>query len=276
MKNRNWIIAALMIAAVFAPMNCGCEYVRAGYVGVKVYTLGGDKGSFEVLGVGRHWEGINEDIYLFPTFTQSKVWTADAREDSPIDEHISLQSKEGVIIDADVGMTYAIQADKVVTLFQKYRKDVHQITNVYLRAFVRDALNRYSQLYSTAELYSDAKTKVIEAAEKEVRDIMKDNGIYLERLYWVSALRPPDNITAEINNKVAAIQIAQRKANEVEAARSQAKINELSNSSITEVTLRMKELEIKKIEAERWNGQKPHTIVYGSGSDTRHIHLGKE
>jgi hypothetical protein len=241
-------------------------------VGVKVYTLGGNKGNFEVLGVGRHWEGINEDIYLFPTFTQSKVWTADSREDSPTDEHFTVQSKEGVSIDADVGMTYAIQPDKVVTLFQKYRKDVNQITNTYLRSYVRDALNKYSVLYSTAELYGEAKTKVIEAAEKETREVMKDNGINLERLYWVNSLRPPENITAEINNKVAAVQIAQRKENEVRTAEAQAQINRLNNNSLSNMNVRMKELDIQEKWVARWNGQLPSTMIPGSALPMFNIH----
>lgn len=268
MKKRNSflkVIWAMVFAiAIFAPLNCGCEYVKAGYVGVKVYTLGGQKGDFEVLGVGRHWEGINEDIYMFPTFTQNKVWTADNREDSPTDEHFTIQSKEGIIIDADVGMSYAIERDKVIVLFQKYRKDINQITNTYLRAHIRDALNKYSRTYTAAELYGSGATAVIDKATEDVREVMKDNGVNLEKLYWVSALRFPSNITDEINNKVAAIQIAQRKDNEVKAAEAQAQINRLNNGSLSNMNMKMKELENQAKAIEKWNGALPTTMPPGT------------
>lgn len=268
MKKKNIFLraiwAVIFAVAIFAPLNCGCEYVKAGYVGVKVYTLGGQKGDFQVLGVGRHWEGMYEDIYIFPTYTQSRVWTANIRDDSPIDEHFTLQSKEGVSIDADVGITYSIEPARVVDLFKKYRKDVDTITNTYLRQYIRDGLNKYSTQYTTADLYGDGKTKVIAAAEKEIREIMKENGIVLEKLYWVNSLRPPDNITEEINNKVAAIQIAQRKDNEVKAAEAQAQINRLNNGSLSNMNMRMKELENQSKAIDKWNGQLPGVMPPGT------------
>lgn len=49
-----------------------CAKVEAGYVGVRVNLLGGNKGvDSEVLGVGRYWIGWNQELYLFPTFQQT-------------------------------------------------------------------------------------------------------------------------------------------------------------------------------------------------------------
>ena len=66
-------------------ITTGCSKVEAGYVGVKVYLLGGSKGvDSEVVGVGRYWVGWNEELYKFPTFQQTVVWDAADTKESPV------------------------------------------------------------------------------------------------------------------------------------------------------------------------------------------------
>lgn len=73
MKRYSSLIFVVCIA-LLSSLNMGCSKVEAGHVGVKVYLLGRDKGvDSEVLGVGRYWIGWNEDLYLFPTYQQTKV-----------------------------------------------------------------------------------------------------------------------------------------------------------------------------------------------------------
>ena len=135
----NTLRNAVVVIMAFAALS-GCSKVPAGNVGVKVYLLGGEKGvDSEVLRVGRYWIGINEDLFLFPTFTQNYVWTKDATEGSPTDESITFQTQEGLGVNADIGISYHIDTDKVSLIFQKYRKGVDEITDIYLRNMVRDA-----------------------------------------------------------------------------------------------------------------------------------------
>jgi regulator of protease activity HflC (stomatin/prohibitin superfamily) len=135
---------------------------------------------------------------------------------------------------------------------------------VYLRSYVRDALNQHSSQYTVEDINGKGKTDLIAQAEKSVRDKLVDKGIVLERLYWVNSPRPPTNVIAEINNKVAAVQIAQRKENEVQAAQAQAQINKLNNGSMSTVTIRMKELDNQAKAIDKWNGQLPSTMPPGS------------
>ncbi|WP_219622928.1 SPFH domain-containing protein, partial [Vibrio parahaemolyticus] len=119
----------------------GCSKITAGHVGIKVNLLGGDKGvQAEEVGVGRYWVGVNEELYSFPTFSQNYVWTASETEGSENDESISFQTIEGLAVNADVGITYRIDPTKVSKIFEKYRRGVDEITDVYLRNMVRDAL----------------------------------------------------------------------------------------------------------------------------------------
>jgi len=267
MKNRNIFVkvlwAIVFAVAIMAPLNCGCEYVKAGHVGVKVHTLGSEKGEFETLGVGWQWEGVFEDIYIFPTYTQNKVWTADTRDESPVDESFTFQTSEGLSVSADIGMSYSVDATKVTDLFKTYRKDLKQITDTYIRTYVRDAVNQFSVKYNVEQIYGNGKTDLIAKAEKQVREFLAPKGIIVERLYWVSALRLPENVVEEINNKIAAVQVAQRRENEVESAKAQAKINSLNNNSMSAMTIRMKELDNQAKAIEKWNGQLPQTMPPG-------------
>ncbi len=90
MKNLVFVLLILLLS--FGTV--ACTKVPSGHVGVKVYLLGGSKGvDSEELGVGRYWIGWNQELYLFPTFTQNTVWTADSREGSENDESITFQNK---------------------------------------------------------------------------------------------------------------------------------------------------------------------------------------
>ena len=114
-----------------------CSTVPAGHVGVKVYLLGGSKGvDSEELGVGRYWIGMNEELYLFPTFMQNYVWTKEETEGSPTDESLSFQTADGMTANADIGISYSIDPTKVTAIFQKYRRGVDEITDTFLRNMV--------------------------------------------------------------------------------------------------------------------------------------------
>jgi hypothetical protein len=65
------IVALLLAASAFTLTACDRETVPAGYVGVKVDLYGTEKGvQQQVVGVGRYWLTINEELYKFPTFNQ--------------------------------------------------------------------------------------------------------------------------------------------------------------------------------------------------------------
>lgn len=206
-----------------ALMAFSCSKVPAGHVGVKVYLLGTSKGvESEELGLGRYWIGINEELYLFPTFTQNYVWTKDIAEGSEQDESISFQTIEGLTVNADVGISYHIQADKVSTIFQKYRKGVDEITDIYLRNMVRDALVKASSGLPIESVYGKGKTELITEVESMVKTQVQDIGIEIERIYWIGELRLPETVTRAINAKIEATQKAQQRENEVAQAKAEA------------------------------------------------------
>lgn len=202
-----------MAAAV--GLLAACSKVPAGHVGVKVHLLGGEKGvDTEELGVGRYWVGWNEDLFLFPTFTQNHTWTDNDR--------LSFQTVEGLAVSADVGISYHVNPAKVTSVFQKYRKGIDEITDIYLRNMVRDALVKRASSLGIESVYGAGKASLIEQVQADVAGQTGDIGITIEKIYWFGELGLPETVVGSINSKIQATQMAAQRQNEVAQARAEA------------------------------------------------------
>lgn len=207
------LLAAVSLCAL-AVMG-GCSKVPAGNVGVIVNLYGSEKGvELKEVGTGKYWVGINEELYLFPTFTQTETWTGD--------ETITFQTVEGMKVGGDVGITYAVAPDKVTTLFQKYRAGIDEITNKFLRNMVRDAFNDVASTLPVESVYGAGKADLLTAVEKRVRAQVAPIGINLERIYYASDLALPPQVTNSLNAKIQATQMAEQRRNEVAQAKAEA------------------------------------------------------
>lgn len=214
------LMLVLLVVAVTARVK-----VPAGYGGVVYNLYGGEKGvTGETVGPGKYWLSWNEELYLLPTFTQNYVWTAGEDETSPTDESITFQDREGIQINADVGISYAVQPDKIDVIFQKYRKGVSEITDTYLRNMVRDAINVETSKMDVSEIYGQGKEELMNRVTERVRAQVSEIGIRVEKIYWIGAMRLPQAITEAINAKVEATQKAQQRENDLQTANAQAEI----------------------------------------------------
>lgn len=217
------MIVMVMSLVALSGMTTGCSKVPAGHKGVKVYLLGGNKGvDHEELGVGRYWIGWNEELYLFPTYTQNYVWTKDAAEGSPNDESITFQTVEGMSVNADVGISYHIDPEKVSEIFQKYRKGVDEITDIFLRNMVRDAFVTAASKKPVETVYGSGKADLMKEVEASVKYQVAEIGIIIERIYLIGDMRLPAQVLAALNSKIEATQRAQQRENEVREAEAEA------------------------------------------------------
>ena len=197
-----------------------CSKVPAGYVGVKVYLLGSDKGvDTEVLTPGRHWIGWNEDLYQFPTFTQNFTWEGKGANGG---KSFTFQTVEGMVVSADVGVSYSVMPDKVSTIFQKYRLGIDEITDTYVKNMIRDAIVTEASRIRVESVYGSGKEDLIKAVEKRVRDQIEPVGLNIERIYWVGQFDLPPEVIEKINAKVNADQITSQKVAELEQTRADA------------------------------------------------------
>lgn len=269
----NKLVTMMVLGLLFLT---GCTQVPAGYAGVKVYLLGGPKGvDTEVLGTGRYFIGWNEQIYLFPTFKQNYVWTADSRKGSETDESISFQTKEGMTVSCDLGISYTIDREKVATVFQTYRRGVDEITDTFLHNNVRNAFNELGSTMSVEDVYGEGKAELLKQVTARVRNSVASQGIIVEEVYLINSFRLPDNVVKALNSKIEATQRAQQRENELReaeaeskktvakaegeaaallaTARAQADANIILAKSLTSELV-----ELKRIE--RWNGNVPQVM----------------
>ncbi|AXP07793.1 putative transposase [Sinorhizobium phage phiM6] len=201
----------LAMIGLFGLFLASCDRVPAGNVGVKVDLYGSEKGvSVQELPPGKYWVGINEELFIFPTFSQTYTWQEDNGE------AISFQDKEGMPASADIGITYSIDPTKVTDIFQKYRKGVDEITNTYLRNMVRDALVKRSSNKPLDYLYGPGKSELIENVQGDVTAQVKSLGINIEKIYWVGAIQLPPEIKDRINKKNEVGQITLQRQAEVQ------------------------------------------------------------
>jgi regulator of protease activity HflC (stomatin/prohibitin superfamily) len=200
-----------------------CDNVNAGYVGVKVDKLGSNKGvQTEVVGPGKYWIGINEELFIFPTFTVTDTWGRNTGPKDNPDQSIGFQTIEGLSVKAEVGITFHFDEKKVATIFQKYRRGVEEISDTFLRNLTRDAFVTAASTQSIEYIYGAGKTELMKEVERLVRAEVGDIGIIVENITTVSEFRLPQIVYDAINAKITATQTAQQRQNEVAEAKAAA------------------------------------------------------
>lgn len=270
----------ILVALILA--TAACSKVPAGNVGIKAYLLGGSKGvDTEELGPGRYWIGINEELYLFPTFTQNYTWTKACADGDCTNEELGFQTVEGLAVTADVGISYRIDPARAALIFQKYRKGVDEITDLYLRNMVRDSLVKNASNMPVESVYGAGKTKLIEQVQRDVVAQVSPLGIVVEKVYWVGELRLPEVVAQSINAKIKATQMAQQRQNEVAQAKAEADktIEAARGTAESNLTIARAEAEAIRIKGaalsqnpdilrmtaiEKWNGTLPR--ITGAGA----------
>lgn len=275
-------IAALL---VFIPLFAACSRVPAGYVGVQFNKYGSDKGvQAKPVDPGSYWLGWNEEMYTFPTFMQTYNFTKNKDEGSEQDESLTFQTVEGLSVNADVGVTYSIEPDKVVTLFQTYRKGIDEITHIYIRNMIRDALVNESSTLGIETVYGLGKADLIKKVQADVNAQVAPLGIKIDKIYWIGNLRLPQNVVNAINAKIQATQMAQQRENEVAQAKAEAQKEVATAQGQAQSKLLVAEAEAKAItllgEAsknnpgaaqlkwiEKWDGHLPQ-MVMGQNAST--------
>ena len=268
--------ARIALATVALALLSACDKVPAGNVGVKFYLLGGSKGvDTEILSPGRYHIGINEELYLFPTFTQTYTWTKECIDGDCEDESIKFQDKDGLGAEADIGITYSLNKDKIPDLFQKYRKGIEEITNVYLRRMVQDHFVRAAATRTIEEMYGSGKDKLLKEVLASLREQVEPLGINVENLYSTSAFRLPPAVMGAINAKIQATQVAQQKENELRAAEADAQKQRAAAQGEADARLMLAKAEAESIRIkgdalrenprlvelsaiEKWDGVLPH------------------
>jgi regulator of protease activity HflC (stomatin/prohibitin superfamily) len=207
---------AVVGAFLFLIWLCFFKMISPGYVGVVVDMLGDSKGvETKELHVGMHWIAPWKTVYQFPIFEQNDTWEGDR-------EGFNFQTSEGMAVSADIGITYHLRPESIPLIFQRYRRGMDEITHVFIRNYIRDAINKAASKTSIEDLYS-GKECFFEDVEKHVREDLSPMGIELSRIYLIGRFHFPTNVIAALNSKIEANQRAEQRENELREAEAEAK-----------------------------------------------------
>jgi regulator of protease activity HflC (stomatin/prohibitin superfamily) len=236
--------------------------ISPGQVGVIVNLLGNEKGvEPETMGVGINFTAPWKNVYVFPTYDQNHVW-----------EDIKFQTQEGLHVSSSIGITFSLEGDKIPILFAKYRKGIEEITDIFIKNNVRDAINVVASKMKVEDLYGEKKEEFFYNVKKILSEELIQIGFNIHKVYIIGNFDVPSLVTEALNRKIEAIQRAEQRENELREAEAEAKkqiakakgeaqskivaatadaeANEKLSKSITKKLIQLKFLE-------KWNGILP-------------------
>lgn len=191
------------------------KMISPGHVGIVVDLFGEDRGTQpKELRVGMHWIAPWKKVFTFPTFEQNHVWDEE--------KSFTFQTGEGLNVNADMGVSYHLQEDKIHLLFCKYRRGIAEITDIFIRNYARDAINKVASKMKVEELYGTEKEGFVDAVQGMLRRDLEPLGIVIDRLYLIGTLHFPKQVVDALNSKIEATQRAQQRENELREAKAQA------------------------------------------------------
>ena len=131
-----------LLGLVVAMSVTSCTTADSSEVALVVDQIGNDKGipNIEMASGFIFYFPPTQDVYMYPTSVQHKVWTASVDEDSPTDEHIDVTSADGATFGLDVAINLQLERSAAPTLFTKYRVDMDELINTRVRNIVRKEL----------------------------------------------------------------------------------------------------------------------------------------
>lgn len=216
MSEKTFVLIASFFITLFLAWAFLFKMISPGYVGVVVDLLGDSKGvETKELHVGMHVIAPWKTVYQFPIFEQNHTWEGR--------DAFNFQTSEGLAITADIGITYHIRPDSIPTIFAKYRRGMDEITDTFIRNFVRDAINKAASKMKIEDLYGESKEEFFDIVQTQVKKELHDIGFEISRIYLIGRFHFPESVVVALNQKIEAIQRAQQRENELREAEAEAK-----------------------------------------------------
>lgn len=240
--------------------------VDSAEIGIKFYKYSSDeskKGGVE--GTCRGWVLYNKyttDIFRYPLFIQRKNYNP-----------FIVTARDASIFTMDPQIAYRIDPDKVCHIFVKYRKDIKDLEEGYIRTCIYEAYRTCANKYDSDYLMSHRAEFENDVLNRLEKSLMREGFIVEE---FTSAMTPPESLARNINEKNAAVQAALKAENQVKEAEANAKIKIAEAKGEAEAKRIYAEAEananeivarsltpnlIKKLWIEKWNGVMPRTTT---------------
>lgn len=223
MKNFKNVVIGLSIFGMTSLSGCGVAKIDPGAVGVKVNTVGSERGvSGDMVSPGWvFYNPLTTNIFEYPTINQNIVWTKDKNEGSPDNDEQTFSSSEGTEVRTDTFMSGHFVTGKIPYIVKKYRINSEQYVNTIVRSAMRQAYNEEGAKIPVIGIIGQQKAILA----KNVRDNMNRqlSGEYIvEKLDIIHKPRVDISIERAINNSIVATQNAIAAENQKKVVQAQA------------------------------------------------------
>lgn len=196
----------LLLLGLLAVGMTSCTTADSSEVALVVDQIGNDKGvpNIQMESGFIFYFPPTQDVFMYPTSIQHKVWTAAEDEDSPTDEHIDVTSSDGATFGLDVSINFQLDRTKAADIFRKYRVDMDELTNTRIRTIVRKELLDNSVSFASDSLLQHRNLYEIEVTKSLTKSLAKE-GFILNNIA-VLKMEVPKSYRDAINLKIKVIQ----------------------------------------------------------------------
>jgi len=269
-------IIGILLAAII--LN-SCERIDAGHVGVKVNLYGNGKGVDDITECTGtvFYNPLSTRVYEFPTFVRHKEYNGE--------NSFSVNSKDGSEFHVSPIVNYSVRREKVPYIFAKYRKELDEIEEGFLKTAVYEAFRIVANSYN-ADLLISSRQEFDFRVKKALQDQLSEEGFIVGQ--FTSNLDYPATFKKAIEAKNNAVQSALMAENRVKQAEAEAKIKMATatgnaEAMLTEVRAKAEANKLEQVTLtpmllqkqwiEKWDGALPSTQL-GAGANMMY-NLGK-
>lgn len=198
-------IVGIISVLMFAMFTFGNFHtVKPGEVGIIVDQMGGDKGiaNAKILSDGWTFTGPTEKMIKYYTRVEIKRYTADKRDDSPVNQRFTFTSKEGMKIGSDMTLRYRVDPSKVNLIYARYKKNVRDMAESDIWNTIGDLLVKHSTTMKIEDWIAGGKIGMLASVESDLREAYLPYGIIIEKLAWFGDPELPGKVVDAINVRI--------------------------------------------------------------------------
>ena len=268
-KNKTATIICLSIVAFIVLIMSCTKMVDNSEIGIKFKKFSlTDQGQLiatEVTGL-IFYNPITTRVFTYPVFIQRVDY-----------QPFTVTTKDAAEFTMDPMLAYQLEREKASYVFNKYRRDLKEIENGYMRTCIYDAYRISANNYTSDELMAN-RAKF----EQEVRQMLVHSlgseGFNVQE--FTSRITPPKSLSAAIEAKNQAIQEALKAENLVKQAEANAQIAIAKAKGEAEATkvkadaeayynrtisASLSTLIVQEDWIEKWDGKLPEVMSQGNG-----------
>ena len=259
MKNLNFlkqpkfyilVVSILFILIILS----GCfDTIPTGYIGIKTRFGKAKEGTLQ--------EGLNLKLPFI-----EKIVKIDCRI-KKVESISEASTKDLQTVTTSIALNYNVNKDIANKLYREIGVDYE---NIIISPAILESVKSAMAQYTAEELITK-RAEVSNQIQTALVEKISDKGFTVAEFNLTNINFSPEYDEAIEAKAVKQQEVVAAKADlekqqiqnekEISIAEKDAKVMELQNSQVTENTLRLKELEVKKAFVDKWNGIAPNTIV---------------